>query len=98
MLVANTQPNHELMGRDLIVLRLKPSPADGSSVPYVGVELGAVVLVVVGAVHGSVSHSDDPGPDRSVFRPVGLLGYGRNTVKRESDCEFIVHFIVLVGC
>lgn len=36
-------------------------------------ELGAVVLVVVGAVHGSVSHGDDPGTRRSVLRPVGLL-------------------------
>lgn len=79
------------MGRDLIVLRLKPS-----SGPYIGVKLGAVVLVIVGAVHGSVSHSDDPGPERSVLRPVGLLGYGGNTFKRES--EFIVHFIALVGC
>ena len=56
------------------MLRPKPSPADGSLVPYFGVELGAVVLVVVGAVHGSVSHSDDPGPERPVLRPVGLLG------------------------
>lgn len=69
------------MGRDVLVLRLKPSNADGSSVPYIGVKLGAVVLVVVGAVHGSVSHSDDPGPERSVLRPVGLLGYGRITFK-----------------
>lgn len=86
------------MARDLAVLRVKPSPAAGSSVPYIGVELGAVVLVVVGAVHGSVSHSDDPGPERSVLRPVGLLDYGRNTLKRKFDCEFIVYFIVLVGC
>lgn len=68
------------------------SSDDRSSGTHVGVEPGAVVLVVVGAVHGSVSHGDDPGPDGSVLRPVGLLGYGGNTFKRASDCEFIVRF------
>lgn len=96
--MANTQPKiRELICREPTVPRLKPSPADGSPVPYKGVKLGAVVLVVVGAVHGSVSHSDDPGPERSVLRPVGLLGYRGNTFKREFDWEFIDHFIVLVG-
>lgn len=56
-----------------------PSPE-----PYVGVKLGAVVLVVVGAVHGSVSHGDDPRPGRSVLGPVGLLSYGRHVFKSES--------------
>lgn len=41
---------------------------------YIGVKLGAVVLVVIGAVHGSVSHSDDPWTHRSVLWLVGLLG------------------------
>lgn len=74
------------------------SSDDRSSGTHVGVEPGAVVLVVVGAVHGSVSHGDDPGPDGSVLRPVGLLGCGGNTFKRASGCEFIVRFIVLRGC
>lgn len=65
------------MGRDLIN-GLKP----GSSLPYVGVKLGAVVLVVIGAVHGSMSHGDDPGPDRSVLRSVGLLSYGRHIFRQ----------------
>lgn len=70
------------------------SSHDRSSGTHVGVEPGAVVLVVVGAVHGSVSHGDDPGPDGPVLRPVGLLGYGGNTFKRASGCEFIVRFLL----
>ena len=45
----------------------------GAGETYEGVELGAVVLVVVGAVHGPVSHGDDPGTGCPVLRPVGLL-------------------------
>lgn len=74
-------PNREHTGRETET----PPPADGSSGPYVGVKLGAVVLVVVGAVHGSVSHGDDPRPDRSVLGPVGLLSHGRHTFNSESE-------------
>lgn len=40
-----------------------------------GVKRGAVVLVVIGAVHGSVSHGDDPRTHCSVLWLVGLLDY-----------------------
>lgn len=54
---------------------------------YVRVELGAVVLVVVGAVHWPVAHGDDPGTSRSVLRPVGLLRSQGHT-----------HVLVVVSC
>lgn len=41
---------------------------------YIGVKFGAVILVVIRAVHGSVSHGDDPRTHCSILRLVGLLG------------------------
>lgn len=40
---------------------------------HIGVKLGTVVLVVIRAVHGSVSHGDDPWTHCSVLWLVGLL-------------------------
>ena len=57
---------------------------------YEGVKLGAVVLVVVGAVHGPVSHGDDPGTGCPVLWPVGLLKH------RGARAERLV--TLLVGC
>lgn len=42
--------------------------------PYKGMELGAVVLIVIRAVHGSMSHGDDPRAHCPVLWPVGFLG------------------------
>jgi len=52
---------------------------------YEGVELGTVVLVVVGAVHGPVSHGDDPGTRRSAGGLVGLLE-GREREREQGQC------------
>lgn len=54
------------------------------------VELGAVVLVVVGAVHRSVPHGDDPGTSRSVLRPVGLLRSQDHTHTHTHACGCVV--------
>lgn len=43
-------------------------------ITYIRVKLGTVVLIVIGAVHGSVSHGDDPWTHCSVLWLVGLLG------------------------
>lgn len=48
---------------------------------HIGVKRGAVVLVVVGAVHGPVSHGDDPRAQGSVLWLVGLLGWENRAVK-----------------
>lgn len=68
-----------------------------SSWTHVGVKLGTVVLVVIRAVHRSVSHGDDPRTCCSVFWFVGLLKkwkqkWSRIHIYKKKYCHSVTSF------